>query len=86
MQGYQVCKSTRDIMKNSQQIGGAPVYGFNGFYCLENSADMWFVYYQNQSGQREPHLKCDNEVQACAFFYNILADNMTPYRSTCKDW
>ncbi len=37
------------IMKDGQEIGGSPVYGFNGFYCLENSADLWFVYYQNQS-------------------------------------
>ncbi len=69
------------IMKDGQQIGGSPVYGFNGFYCLENSADLWFVYYQNQSGQREMHLKCDKEAQACVFFYNILADNKTSYRS-----
>ena len=27
------------IMKDGQQIGGSPVYGFNGFYCLESSAD-----------------------------------------------
>ena len=47
------------IMKDGQQIGGSPVLGFNGFYCLENSADLWFVYYQNQSGQREMHLKCE---------------------------
>lgn len=69
------------IMKDGQQIGGSPVYGFNGFYCLENCADTWLVYYQNQSGQREMHLKCDKEAQACVFFYNILADNKTSYRS-----
>ena len=68
-------------MKDGQQIGGSPVLGFNCFYCLENSADMWHVYNQNQSGQRETHLKCDKEAHACVFFYNILADNKTSYRS-----
>ena len=72
-------------MKDGQQIGGSPVLGFNGFYCLENSADMWHVYYQNQSGQREMYLKCDKEAQACVFFNNILADKKTSYRSTYPD-
>ena len=73
------------IIKDGQRIGGAPVFGFNGFYCLENSADMWLVYYEDQSGQKKMHLKCAKESQACVFFYTILADKKTPYRSPYPD-
>ena len=73
------------IMKDGQRIGGSPVHGFNGFYCLENSSDIWLVYYEDKSGQKEMHLKCQKESQACVFFYDLLANYKTPYRSPYPD-
>ncbi len=69
------------ITKNGQRIGGNPVMGYNGVYCIENDSDEWTVYYEDQTGQRKIYTRCKQESQACKFFYSLLAEYKTHYHS-----
>ncbi len=69
------------ISKDGQRIGGNPVMGFNGFYCIENDSDGWIIYYEDQTRQHKIFTRCKIESQACKFFYSLLAEYKTHYHS-----
>ena len=73
------------ISKDGQRIGGNPVMGFSGFYCIENDSDGWMIYYEDQARQRKVYTRCKNESQACKFFYSLLAEYKTHYHSPYPD-